>query len=47
MGVPEQEITVTSTVREVRGGVALVDTEAEQGGNRIIRNAEAELRVGP
>ena len=43
MGLPEQEITVSGTVREVRYGVAVVDTVAEQGGNQIIRNAEAEL----
>jgi acyl dehydratase len=43
MGVPEQEITVSGTVREVREGVAVVDTVAEQGGKQIIRNAEAEL----
>jgi acyl dehydratase len=43
MGVPEQEITVSGTVREVRDGVAVVDTVAEQGGKQIIRNAEAEL----
>ncbi|HEV7458893.1 MAG TPA: MaoC/PaaZ C-terminal domain-containing protein [Solirubrobacteraceae bacterium] len=43
MGVPEEEITVSGTVREVRDGVALVDTVAEQGGKQIIRNAEAEL----
>ena len=33
MGLPEQEITVSGTVREVRDGVAVVDTVAEQGGN--------------
>ena len=43
MGLPEQEIAVRSTVREVRDGVAVVETVAEQGGNEIIRNAEAEL----
>jgi acyl dehydratase len=43
MGVPEQEIVVSGTVREVRGGVAVVDTVAEQSGKQIIRNAEAEL----
>ena len=43
MGLPEQEIVVTGTVREVRDGVAVVDTEAEQAGNKIIRNAEAEI----
>ena len=46
MGVPEQEITVSGTVREVRDGVAIVDTVAEQGGKQIIRNAEAELATG-
>ena len=40
MGVPEEEITVTGTVRE--DGV--LDLEAAQGENRIIRNAEAEIR---
>src|SRR6478752_7857438 len=39
MGLPEQEVTVTGTVREVEGGRAIVDTVAEQGGNQIIRNA--------
>ena len=43
MGVPEQEITVTGTVKEERDGQVVVDTVAEQGGNQIIRNAEAEL----
>jgi acyl dehydratase len=45
MGLPEQELVVKSMVREVDGGVAKVDTLAEQSGNAIIRNAEAELRV--
>lgn len=43
MGMPEQEIVVSGTVRELRDGRALIDTEAEQSGNRIIRNAEAEV----
>jgi len=44
MGLPEQEIVVSSTVREVREDrTAIVETVAEQGGNQIIRNAEAEL----
>jgi acyl dehydratase len=46
MGIPEQEITVTSTVREVAGGVAVVETQAEQGGKAIIRNATAEVASG-
>jgi acyl dehydratase len=45
MGVPEAEVTVTSTVREVRDGVAVVDAEARQNGKRIVRNGEAELAV--
>jgi acyl dehydratase len=45
MGVPEQEIVVTGTVREVSGDVAVVDTEADQSGNKIIRNAVAEIAV--
>ncbi len=45
MGAPEQEIVVTGTVREVDGKRVLVDTEAAQGENRVIRNAEAELEL--
>ena len=45
MGLPEQEITVRGSVREVRDGAAVVETVAEQGGNEIIRNAEAEIAV--
>jgi acyl dehydratase len=45
MGVPEQEVVVTGTVREVSDGRVIVDTVAEQAGNQIIRNAEAELHV--
>jgi 3-hydroxybutyryl-CoA dehydratase len=43
MGFPEQEIVVTGSVRSVSDGAAVVDVEAAQGENRIIRNAEAEL----
>jgi acyl dehydratase len=45
MGFPEQELVVRSTVRAVADGVATIDTVAEQSGKRIIRNAEAEVRV--
>ncbi|HMD52500.1 MAG TPA: MaoC/PaaZ C-terminal domain-containing protein [Solirubrobacteraceae bacterium] len=45
MGMPEQEVVVTGTVREVSGGRAVIDTVAEQGGKQIIRNAEAELEI--
>ncbi len=45
MGAPEQEIAVTGTVREADGGRVLIETEAAQGENRVIRNAEAELEL--
>ncbi len=45
MGFPEQEITVTASVTEASDGRVVTDTVAEQGGNEIIRNAEAELRL--
>ena len=43
MGVMGAEITVSGTVREASDGVVLVDSEAEQNGNRIIRKAVAEI----
>jgi acyl dehydratase len=43
MGVPEQEVVVSGTVREASEGAVVIDTVAEQAGNQIIRNAEAEL----
>jgi acyl dehydratase len=46
MGFPEQEISVTGEVKEERDGTVVIDTVAEQGGNQIIRNAEAELQLG-
>jgi acyl dehydratase len=45
MGLPEQEITVTGTVKEAGDGRVVVDTVAEQGGKAIIKNAEAELEL--
>jgi acyl dehydratase len=45
MGMPEQEIVVTGTVREVSNGVATVETIAAQGESQIIKNAEAEIAV--
>jgi len=43
MGVIGEEITVSGSVDAVDGGTATAHSEAEQAGNRIIRNAEAEL----
>lgn len=45
MGVPEQEVLVTGTVRELADGRAVIDTVAEQAGAQIIRNAQAELEL--
>jgi acyl dehydratase len=45
MGVPEQEVVVSSKVREVSGAVALVDAEARQGDTRIVRRGEAEVHL--
>jgi acyl dehydratase len=47
MGLPEQEVVVTSTVREVADGVATVDAEARQGDTRIVRRGEAEISGSP
>ena len=43
MGLPETELTVTGRVVDVKDGRAIVETVAEQAGNQIVRNAEAEL----
>jgi acyl dehydratase len=47
MGLPEQEIVVTGSVKEEGDGRVVVAAEAVQGENRIIRNAEAELETTP
>ena len=45
MGVPEEEIVVTGTVRERNGDTVVVETQAFQGDNGIVRNAEAEIEL--
>jgi acyl dehydratase len=45
MGFPEQEITVSGTVKGVSDGRVVIETVAEQSGNQIIRNAEAEIEA--
>ena len=45
MGMPEQELVVTGTVREAHDGRVTVETVAEQNGKQIVRNAEADLEV--
>ncbi len=46
LGRLEQEIVVRGKLRSVDGGHAVVDSEAVQDGKRIIRNGEAEIRLG-
>jgi acyl dehydratase len=41
----EKEIVVSGRVREIQGEVAIVESQAVQGGHRIIRNGEAELML--
>ena len=43
MGRMGEEIVVSGTVREVSDGVATVDSEAQQSGQRLIRNGVAEV----
>ncbi len=45
LGLLEQEVVVHGTVREVGDEYAVVDSEAQQGDKRIIRNGEAEIRL--
>jgi acyl dehydratase len=45
MGMPEQEIAVSGTVRSVDGDRVVVETVATQGESQIIRNAEAEIQL--
>ena len=43
MGFPEKELVVTATVTEARNGTIITETVAEQDGNQLIKNAQAEL----
>jgi acyl dehydratase len=45
MGRLGEEIVVMGTVRDVREGTAIVESEAVQSGKRIVRNAVAELSL--
>ena len=46
MGRIGEEIVVSGTVREVADGIAVVDSQAEQAGSRLIRNGVAEIATG-
>ena len=45
MGVMGEEIVVSGTVRDLDGGVATVESQAEQSGRRIIRGGVASVAV--
>lgn len=45
MGMPEQEIVVSGTVKSAEGDRVVIDTVAAQGDTQIIKNAEAELQI--
>ena len=45
MGRMGEEIVVSGSVREVHDGVAIVESQAEQSGSRLIRNGVAEVAV--
>jgi 3-hydroxybutyryl-CoA dehydratase len=45
MSYPEQEISVTGTVKQAEGNRIVIETIATQGENQVIRNAEAELEL--
>lgn len=47
LGRVDEEITVHGAVREIVDGTAIVASEARQGGKRIVRNGEAEVRLEP
>lgn len=44
MGMPEQEIVVSGTVKAVEDDRVVIDTVAAQGDTQIIKNAEVELQ---
>jgi acyl dehydratase len=44
IGLPEQEIVVSGSVKAEDGDSVVLELVAQQGGRQIIKNAEAELR---
>ena len=45
MGVPEQDITITSKLKSQENGEAVFDCEAVQDGNKLVRRGRAVLRL--
>ena len=45
MGVPEQDITITSKLKSSADGEAVFDCEAVQDGNKLVRRGRAVLKL--
>ena len=45
LGVPEQDITITSKLKSQENGEAVFDCEAVQDGNKLVRRGRAVLRL--
>jgi acyl dehydratase len=45
MGVPEQDITITSKLKSSGDGEAVFDCEAVQDGSKLVRRGKAVLRI--
>ena len=45
MGVPEQDIEITSKLKSHEDGEAVFDCEAVQDGNKLVRRGRAVLRI--
>jgi acyl dehydratase len=45
MGLPEQDITITSKLKSSADGEAVFDCEAVQDGNKLVRRGRAVLKI--
>jgi len=45
MGVPEQDIEITSKLKSREGGETVFECEAVQDGNKLVRRGRAVLRI--
>ena len=45
MGVPEQDIVITSKLKSRDDGEAVFECEAVQDGNKLVRRGRAVLRI--
>ena len=45
MGVPEQDIVITSKLKSQDDGEAVIECEAVQNGNKLVRRARAVLKL--